>query len=231
MRASTYVDTLVQMRADGRTLSNRLLYLLARAVTEMYGRDIEKVLGLMHWVHENVPSEGPRPGISDNYMRSALEIIEHGRGVCGSQAEVLAAMAWYAGYPSRRVGVYGDGGHTVVEVYLDDRWSLFDPHFDEIYPLEDGTPANAWECRERPELIERVHEGLSKVYREVVIAQTLWSVDGYYLGEKFHAGPDNLNYLYGRARDPKVRELIAGRKLGGYYIVRIEDVEKYGMQQ
>jgi len=32
-----------------------------------------------------------------------------------------------------------------------------------------------------------VHEGLERVYREVVIAETLWSVDGYYLAEKFHA--------------------------------------------
>lgn len=34
MRASTYVDTLVGMRADGRMLNNRLLRLSARAVTD-----------------------------------------------------------------------------------------------------------------------------------------------------------------------------------------------------
>ncbi|RKY60602.1 MAG: hypothetical protein DRP95_04165 [Candidatus Latescibacterota bacterium] len=97
-----------------------MLYLLAHAVADRYGTDREQVMGLMRWVHENVPSEPARPGISDN---SALDILEHGHGVCGSQAEVLAAMAWYAGYPSRRVGVY-----------------------NEVYPLEDGTPADAWEC-------------------------------------------------------------------------------------
>ena len=76
-----------------------------------------------------------------------------------------------------------------------------------------------------------MYEGLERVYREVVIAETLWSVDGHYLAEKFHVGPDNLEYLYGRTQDLKVRELIAGRRLDRCYVVRVEDVERYGMQQ
>ncbi|MEO5765317.1 MAG: transglutaminase family protein, partial [Casimicrobiaceae bacterium] len=84
------------------------------------------------WVRERTKFQ---PGTS-SVNTSALETLQHGAGVCRDFAHLTIALLRALNYPARFVtGVdYGaDPGlgppdfHAYVEVYLGDRWFLFDP--------------------------------------------------------------------------------------------------------
>ena len=76
-----------------------------------------------------------QPGTS-SINTSALETLEHGAGVCRDFAHLTIALLRALNYPARFVtGVdYGAPAelgppdfHAYVEVFLGDRWYLFDP--------------------------------------------------------------------------------------------------------
>ncbi len=77
------------------------------------------------------------------------QLIESGIGWCNEQARVFIALCQVMEMPARVVFVYHTNticGHTTAEVYLDGKWSFFDPTFAVDVPLPDGSLASAAEA-------------------------------------------------------------------------------------
>ncbi len=91
-----------------------------------------QVDAVCEWVRARTRFQPGTSGINT----SALETLEHGAGVCRDFAHLTIALLRALNYPARFVtGVdYGAAAelgppdfHAYVEVYLGDRWYLFDP--------------------------------------------------------------------------------------------------------
>jgi len=83
----------------------------------------------MRWVGNNLTSQNPPPKTKD-----PLEILELGHGWCDQQALVfLWCVSKLYGFKTRQIAVYhtdGVSGHTVAEVFYENKWRLFDVHSD-----------------------------------------------------------------------------------------------------
>ncbi len=63
---------------------------------------------------------------------NATKILQDGYAQCGGMSVSFRALVRLAGIPARKVGMYGlisQGGHSLVEVFYDDQWHLFDPTY------------------------------------------------------------------------------------------------------
>jgi len=109
---------------------------------------MENAIRLLTWVHDNIRYEGSNP------LLPLPELISTGRGTCGVQAKIFGALCRIEGYPIRYVVLHSNGYlryHSVVEVYVDDKWVLFDPQHNLVL-YDDGVPLNAWELHSRARL-------------------------------------------------------------------------------
>lgn len=70
------------------------------------------------------------------YLKSntgnASKILHEGYAECGGLSVSFQALVRLTGIPARKVGLYGvdwQGAHSLVEVYYDGQWHLYDPSF------------------------------------------------------------------------------------------------------
>ncbi|HMB22574.1 MAG TPA: transglutaminase-like domain-containing protein [Anaerolineales bacterium] len=73
---------------------------------------------------------------SGNY---ATKFLRDGYALCGGKSISFQTLARMTGIPARMVNMYGlvnQGGHTMVEVYYDDQWHLYDPSFGLVFYSE-----------------------------------------------------------------------------------------------
>jgi transglutaminase-like putative cysteine protease len=92
----------------------------------------DRIERIAHWVQHNIAFE---PG-STNSLSSALDILNQRRGVCRDFAHLMIALCRASNVPARFVTGMDYGAdpalgpldfHAYVEVYLDERWFIFDP--------------------------------------------------------------------------------------------------------
>lgn len=241
---ATFIDGAVRRRAnykiadfDGDT---RILWLLADAVTAPYEKDRDRILALQKWVCAAVPhvSGMDLRGRNDFYKIHALQIIRRGHALCEGTAETFAAMAWLAGYPARVLSIQVEApdqahvyGHHVNEVFLDGKWVFVDADLYRFFELPDGTPANALELHEHPEIVAAaearrpVFDGLlsflrapsiretytkKNLFHTIYVQEGIYSIDGEY-GRWIKVGPETREYLYSGPRHPDVARLLKGR--------------------
>jgi transglutaminase-like putative cysteine protease len=115
----------------------------------------EKAIALVTWRrlnHTHLPKCG---------LGTEEEIILGGYSMCHDAARTLCILAQVAGLGSRLVIGLNDEtsrGHTLTEVYVDDRWAIFDPTPSLPWGyLEqpDGTLASCWDLRRNPGCVAR----------------------------------------------------------------------------
>ncbi len=111
--------------------------------------DVETVVTLMGWVHQNVrhawTSEVVLPP-DRNFTEE--EIISSGTGWCNEQARVFIGLCEVLELPARLCFVFHQDipfGHAAAEVFLDNRWCFFDPTFDLHVKLPAGRVAKVTE--------------------------------------------------------------------------------------
>ena len=222
----TFLDLMMYNRGHDRVFENRMLLLLAQALTHTYKTDREKVLALNQWTKINVVkgafSQGYPTGVyTGGYLMKAEELVRRGFAICGGISEVFATMAWLAGYPARRVSIFSSNqiaGHATVEVLLEGKWSIIDPTFDEVYPCDDGSLAGAADLHKSPELVARstARKGLELYYSAFDIMETVWSVDGFH-GMRFRYTPETEKFLYGMTKNKQLLELLETKQITHYY--------------
>ncbi len=92
----------------------------------------ERIDQVAQWVQQNVTFE---PG-STTSLNSAMDILNNRRGVCRDFAHLMIALCRALNVPARFVTGMDYGAdpalgpldfHAYVEVYLNDRWFIFDP--------------------------------------------------------------------------------------------------------
>ncbi len=240
----TFIDSLVRRRANYKIADfngdNRILYLLAHAVTDRRETDRERIQALQKWVCETVPHVGgmDRRGRNDFYKVHALEAIRRGFALCEGTAETFAAMAWLAGYPSRVLSIQVEAadqasvyGHHVNEVFFGGKWVFVDADLFRFFELPGGEPANAMELHGHPEIVaddesrRPEFQGLlaflnDKAIREmytrkhlfhtVYVQEGIYSIDGEY-GRWIKLTPQTEGYLYSGPKHPDVIQLVKRR--------------------
>jgi transglutaminase-like putative cysteine protease len=240
----TFIDAAVRRRANYKIAdfngATRLLWLLADAITAPYRTDLDRVLALQKWVCGAVPHVGGMDlrGANDFYKIHALEIIRRGFANCEGTAETFAAMAWLAGYPSRVLSIQVEAprqadvyGHHVNEVFLNGKWVFVDADYYRFFKLPDGSPANALDLHERPEIVVEAEsrrpafDGLlsflnapsireiytkKNLFHTIYVQEGIYSIDGEY-GRWIKLTPKTRGYLYSGPRHPDVVRLLQTR--------------------
>jgi transglutaminase-like putative cysteine protease len=111
--------------------SDRLLTLAAKEFGG-YWRGYSRVLAIQHWVQEHVTFRSN----SSHSGTSAIDTLVERVGVCRDFAHLMIALCRALNIPARIVSGTDYGAdpalgppdfHAYVEVYLGDRWYLFDP--------------------------------------------------------------------------------------------------------
>ena len=79
------------------------------------------------------------------------EILKRGTYWCTDMARIACVMFQTAGLPSRIIITantkFAYSGHTVTEVYYDNKWGVADPAMGKIFRHNDGTPISAWDIK------------------------------------------------------------------------------------
>lgn len=120
--------------------------------------DFQRCLFLMDWIDSNV-----EPGVVDTDPYITLKT---GMGACGNKSVLMAALAKECGLESRYINFYNwpypGGGHSMVEIYYQDQWHLFDPYYCAYYVKNPGERNNRvdpevasfQELRDNPQLAD-----------------------------------------------------------------------------
>ena len=109
--------------------------------------DVQKLIKLGNWINQQWKAGTPQ-NVPFNF--NALEIIERGnrgeRFFCSEYATVFVQAALSLGFQARYVGLLGNKGHVVSEVWSDDlhKWFVIDNYFNVIY-RQNQRPLNALE--------------------------------------------------------------------------------------
>lgn len=119
----------------------------------------------------------------DDYQDALFFINSVGWVFCGVKSQELAQIWSMMGYKSR---IWDLQGHIVPEVFVNNRWEMWDPTYHVFYPDSNGIPASVSGLSSSPELIKKPNDpfGLKK---------TLWMrMAGY---------SSNLTDLYSSSND------------------------------
>lgn len=119
--------------------------------------DAERAMAVFRYVDGNFhqwwfPAEGYQ-NIRLHSDAVNRQIWGYGYGFCSDVARVAAVLWRIAGLPSRIVGI--DPFHTVVEVYYDKGWHLFDVQHRSFWRGKDGAIASAEMLRQQPHLFDQ----------------------------------------------------------------------------
>ena len=107
------------------------------------------------------------------------EVIKKGSPLAAERARVLCLMAQIAGLPARMVFLARDEPverHTVVEIFLGNRWCVLDAFSGRFYAWPKHGYASAWDVRTLPQLVDnspdrgRVRYVDAAYFRHVAIA-------------------------------------------------------------
>lgn len=92
-----------------------------------------------------------KPLTEKGWQQSPMLLINSlGFGQCGHKAAALASLWEKLGYKSQ---VWDLGGHTVPEVYVGERWEMYDPDLETFYLNHEGQVAGVKEIENKPTLI------------------------------------------------------------------------------
>ncbi|MFH1319493.1 MAG: hypothetical protein ABII90_02415 [Bacteroidota bacterium] len=80
----------------------------------------------------------------------SLFINSIGFGYCDDRASVLSFLWQKAGFTSR---VWNLGGHVVAEVYIDNKWQMYDADFEIYYHNDENKIASVAELADNPSII------------------------------------------------------------------------------
>jgi len=149
-----------RLAPEGRPLPGDLEALVGTIVNGQMS-DSERAMAVFRFVDENFgqwwfPAEGYRT-IRLHSEAVSRQIWGYGYGFCSDVARVAAVLWRMAGLPSRIVGI--DPYHTVVEVYYDKAWHLFDIQHRSFWRDRKGDIASAEMLRQQPLLFS---QGLDK---------------------------------------------------------------------
>jgi len=160
---------------------------IIRTVTYKDLNDQSRIISLMDWTNEHVRHLPTRPPPD----RPVRDVILDGTGWCDDRVRVLVSFALQMGLPARMVFLYHTDGlneHSIAEVFLNGRWSVFDVDHDIYYPFDNGTLANAMDIASNPYLVDRVPdpwrseingEGMSSFYKNIVAYETFGTPDEF----------------------------------------------------
>lgn len=128
---------------------------VAAAVTAGSSTDQERVTAL----HAFVAGRYARPA-DNGPVETPRRTIEIGTLFSGPLPVAMATLTHAAGYETRLVAISAprpvDMEHTVVEVFYDGRWHLFDPAFGVVAVNDLGEIANHEDLVRHPALIDRM---------------------------------------------------------------------------
>ena len=100
------------------------------------------------------------------------ELIKRGTDWCTDISRVACTMFQIAGFPSRIITTantkFAYHGHTVTEVYYNNKWGIADPVNGMVIRKQDRTPVSAWEIR---------NDGNDEQYESI-------GISNYYIDEK-----------------------------------------------
>jgi hypothetical protein len=107
------------------TKPNGVIKKQAKALAEGSASDLEAVLAIALWIHENI--EYDRDYSQDKKDKKVATVMEVRRGTCDELSHLFIAMARSAGIPAREVSGLAYTGevwgfHSWSEVRLGDRW-------------------------------------------------------------------------------------------------------------
>ena len=129
--------------------------MIVDAVCEDCSSDAERAVALVRWRRANYQH------IAKCGLGTEEEILLGGYSMCHDASRSLIVLCQVAGLGARMVVGLDDElktGHTLTEVYVAGKWSVFDPSpcvpFP-YYPLGDGTFASAWDLRQDPTIPSR----------------------------------------------------------------------------
>ncbi|HII39461.1 TPA: transglutaminase domain-containing protein [Candidatus Micrarchaeota archaeon] len=119
--------------------------------------NLQKVVALTEWVHDNVDYDGPGYGAMSLDSQS---VFESRRGTCDEFSHLLIALLRSQGIPAKFVAGFVYSGeqwvpHAWVEAAIDGEWVSLDPTFNEAIVL-DGTHLKFAEGSDQSEIREEV---------------------------------------------------------------------------
>lgn len=132
-----------------------LLEQVVGAVCRGCKTDLERAKALIHWRRANYQHIG-KCGLG-----TEEEILLGGYSMCHDASRCFIALCQVAGMGARMIIGLHDArkrGHTLTEIYVAGKWSVFDPSPGmpfPYYPLADGSLASAWEIRRDPKIPSR----------------------------------------------------------------------------
>lgn len=107
-------------------------------------------------------------------------VIARGSPLAAERSRVLVALAQIADVPARLVFCYADEApvrHTVAEIHIAGRWSVFDPVSDRAFVWVKHGYASAWEIHRMPSLLDalpdhgRLPYVAGRFYRHLAVAE------------------------------------------------------------
>lgn len=135
--------------------SRPMLEMVVESVCGAGESDVDRARKLLHWRRANYHHLG-KCGLG-----TEEEILLGGYSMCHDASRCFITLCQVAGLGARMViGLHDEKkvGHTLTEVHVAGKWSVFDPSPCvpyPYYPLEDGTLASAWEIRQDPSIPSR----------------------------------------------------------------------------
>lgn len=148
--------------------SRPVLEKLAGRIASGGQSDRERVLGILDYVYR-----GYRHDHADLFPGQKLavlnaqeeEIPKLGHVSCECHSRLTICLCNIIGLPARYVSLFGwvdpdrdfvvRGGHTMTEVLLEGKWSVFDSDWGFFCQLDDGRLASIWELVCDPSLVDR----------------------------------------------------------------------------
>ena len=93
---------------------------------------------IVSFVYTNIDSHGDAMPIIDD---TSWDCFVRGFGYCDQQAWALSTVLAKKGIPSRLAMLKGrspSSGHSLAEVYVDNKWRVVDPHMNAVYYNDKG---------------------------------------------------------------------------------------------
>ena len=158
-------------------------------LTRDMGHPFQRATALRRWV-ASVPRAFPEGGRTtrDGFWGDFAtflcggteeEVIRKGSPLAAELSRVLVLLADLAGLSARLAFLYADGPpyrHTVAEIFISGRWSVFDPVSDRCFAWSKHGYAGAWEIQQQPRLVDGLQDHArlpyvsSRYYQTVAIA-------------------------------------------------------------
>lgn len=127
---------------------------------------LENAVTCLDWVNKNIEYS------AQSIIKTIPELIKEGNGTCGVQSRVFEKIMRLHGYNSRYVSLFSfdrTKSHTVVELFIENKWVHFDPQFNKVY-YEKNTPLSTIQIKKDKNLINK-HPFGGTVFDEILILE------------------------------------------------------------